>query len=1062
MSGGDDATTASRGAGRADERRRVAVLFADMADFTAIAEKLGEEGAFNLMQPTFALMARAVREAGGVVHHFTGDGVMAIFGAPETSEDATLRACRAALAMQARLGALANDAQPRTGVRPAVRIGVNAGPVVVGQIEEGRLTYSGDTVNFCARLQELAEPGGILLSEAAWREVEGIVECEYRGERPVRGKAEPQKIFALTGVRAQSRRFDAALRRGLGAYVGRRVELERLESAKRSSAQRLRVVDIVGEPGIGKSRLVYEFLKGVDRESWSVLRGYCAPDGRQTPFRPFIDMIRGAMDIGLSDTSDEVSRKVAAALDAVGLNRREYVDLLLNLMGLPPAGGSLRGLDGALIGLRTRDLLRELLLARRRISPTILFIEDLHWIDSVSEELLSRFIVNHAGAPLLFILTRRPEYRPPWAASPAMETLALERLPDADTLEIARGRLANMADGEAMARLATEKAEGNALFAEEIAGYIAEHESRMQGATTPGGSTTLSLPPSLQALLAARVQDMPNDDRALLQAAAVIGRTFDPGLLSEIAEAPAEISGRLDNAAAQGFLTQNARSGVYTFKHALVRDALYESLLGSRREALHLEVAQAIERFSNNRLPEAAETLAYHYQRTNCLDKAFVYLSLAGKKSLGVYSLQEAGDHLRQAASLYERSPACASRRDFVGFLTCYILYLQLNYEPRQIVDAFDKYRSAIQELDEDGELVVALHHKVWANIMLTRHGEAERAQADVERMAASLGDDRSIAYAAAGEFFLHAIRGHVRDDIVARGDTAIEHALRSGDAYIVAWLRYTIIWDAVHRGHIGRARKLADDLAQTGSEMEDPRSAGLAPRLRSWIDIICGDHGQSLGHSGRGLEYAITPFDKATVETHLAIGLIMERRVAEGLPRLLECRAEAARHERLYELTGTDLSLGVAMIFQGRFGEGFARIYRAMREREREGYFPAVDWYRVALSQIILEMLVGGSRPPLGVIMRNFAFLVRLRLRGASRARAMLTIAERNAAFDETSFHRGNINYLLGLCDLRRGDHEAAARRFARAREIVAPHGAGVLLSRIDRSIAGLDSTPA
>ena len=365
------------------ERRQVTALFADMVGFTGISERLGEEGTFSLIQPIYELMARAVREQGGSVKDFTGDGTMALFGVPDALEDGPLRACRAGLAIHERLAAAAPAIETQHGVRPQMRIGINSGLAVVAQIrgETGQATALGNSVNFASRLQMLAEPGTVYLSEATQRLMTGLVETTFAGEHAIKGKAEPQKVWRLVSIRSRATRFDAAVGRGLSPYVGRERELDVLERALADARKELRVIDVVAEPGMGKSRLLYEFRERLGKGQIFVLSGSCSPDGQQTPFLPFIEVVRGSFQVKGGEAEAEIARKLDIGLSLLGLRSGENLGLLLNLLGLKPPQGALVGLDGVLIGLRTRDLLQSLLEARCRLSPVILLIEDLHWID---------------------------------------------------------------------------------------------------------------------------------------------------------------------------------------------------------------------------------------------------------------------------------------------------------------------------------------------------------------------------------------------------------------------------------------------------------------------------------------------------------------------------------------------------------------------------------------------------------------------------------------------------------------------------------------------------------
>ena len=383
------------------ERRQVTVLFADMVGFTTFSERSGEEAAFTLMRSLSKLMDEAVREQGGVVRGFTGDGIMAVFGVPVALEDAPLRACRAALGILQRLKETGPDLEAKHGVRPQLRIGLNTGASVVGKVEESAdagVTVLGDTVNFAARLQTLAEPDTIFMSEATHRIVQGMVDANYAGEHTIKGKTELQKVYRLDAVRSGATRFDAAISHGLSGFVGRERELELLERALDDARSQLRAVDLVAEPGIGKSRLLHEFRQRIGKDRAFILSGRCSPDGQQTPFLPFIEVVRGSFRVSAGEVEQDVAQKLERGLTALGLHSTKNLGLLLHLLALKIPDGALTGLDGVLIGLRTRELLQQLLEARTRLSPVVMVIEDLHWIDSASEELLGKIIGSRIQA----------------------------------------------------------------------------------------------------------------------------------------------------------------------------------------------------------------------------------------------------------------------------------------------------------------------------------------------------------------------------------------------------------------------------------------------------------------------------------------------------------------------------------------------------------------------------------------------------------------------------------------------------------------------------------------
>jgi predicted ATPase len=397
---------------------------------------------------------------------------------------------------------------------------------------------------------------------------------------------------------------------------------------------------------------------------------------------------------------------------ALGLHSPRNLGLLLHLLGLEVPGEALEGLDGVLIGLRTRELLRQLLEARCRLSPVVMMIEDLHWIDSASQELLDKIIDSQPKLRLLLVTTLRPEYPPPWFNRSVVTNFRLEPLAIGDIRRLIRSRLAVEALPEQVAWQVAEKAEGNPLFAEEIVSFLAE---RGIVRTTTGkldfDATVLAtaMPASVQSLLTARVDRLAQNDRTLLQAASVIGRRFDPQLLAA-ATGEVDVDIRLQAMQPLDLVRRVGQSDDYVFKHALVRDALYQSLLTEQRKSLHLKIAEEIERRSGNRLIEVAEVLAHHYSQTDRGQNAFAYLSMAGNKSLSVYSLDEASTYLTAALSLIDKNPALVLDSALADFFVSYALLLNIRIQVRAMIEVLARYLSRIDRVGDVGCSVVIRH----------------------------------------------------------------------------------------------------------------------------------------------------------------------------------------------------------------------------------------------------------------------------------------------------------------------------------------------------------------
>jgi class 3 adenylate cyclase len=1034
-----------------------------MVGFTAISERLGEEGTFALIQPIYQLMAGAVKEEGGSVKDFTGDGIMALFGAPEALEDAPLRACRAGILIHERLAAAASAIAAKHGVTPQMRVGVNSGLAVVTQIrsESAAMTALGDTVNFASRLQTLAEPGTVYLSEATQRLVQGLVESTFAGAHTIKGKAEPQKVYRLESVREGATRFEAAVGRGLTAYVGRERELEILERALAEARGQLRVIDIVAEPGMGKSRLLHEFRQRERKSRAFVLAGSCSPNGQQTPFLPFIEVVRGSFRLIAGEAETVLARKLDDGLKLLGLSSTQNLGLLLNLLGLNAPEGVLQGLDATLIGLRTRDLLQQILQARCRLSPTVMLLEDLHWIDSASEELLGKMIENKDALPLIILHTRRPEYRPPWFERPNVSHLHLEPLSAGETSRIVQARIAAHKLPEALARLVADKAEGNALFAEEIASFLVERGMVRRSATGlefDAAAVERALPGSVQSLIASRVGRLSSPDRALLQAAAVIGRRFDSNLLATVSGATDNLDACLTAMQALDLVYRDDKSDNYVFKHALVRDALYDGLLSIPCAALHLKAAAEIERRSGNRLGEVADELVYHYGRADSPAKAFQYGVMAGAKSLGVYSLDEAERHFRKALEIADLQPNVATDAQLTSLMERFTYLLNLNTRSTELCTLVEKYATRIEQIGDSPELVLVLHHYSWALLTRSMFREARVTGDRAFAIADRLGDHRSRAYARASRIVCSTILAPMSPEELEReGQLALEEAKQEPDGYIENWIPWVLCWDWLHRFEINRAKSFAHNIVQNARERSDPRALGLGLWSLGWAEIVDEQFADALAHGEEGEKVAVLPLDRLVNTQIKGIALVGLGQVNDGSRILTELREQFIKNDWRYNVYGTNLILGLASIVQGKLAKGTSQIRSYIAETERQGYRGVADWARILLSEVYLQLLTGKEKPGIRVLLPNLIFLIRTLPFAAQMALRLLSQASANQQFGKSTAMAARVSFGIGLaCKIKKQSKEARVH-FEQAREIAESLKATALLAKIDTALAEL-----
>jgi class 3 adenylate cyclase/tetratricopeptide (TPR) repeat protein len=1044
------------------ERRQVSVLFADVVGFTAIVERQGEEKALVIERMIYDTLTGAVRDHGGSVRAFAGDSVMAVYGIPEAQEDAALRACRTAVAIHAAFAKAADDMEARFGERLVVRVGVASGVVVMASVEgdDGEPTAVGGTVNLASRLQSLAPPGGTLMCEATQRLVEWLVDASFDGERAIKGRSKPLRVWRLTAVRKHAARFDASLRRGLSRFVGRDSELAQLRAAlARATAQR-QIVEISAEPGLGKTRLVFEFLRRLEAGEVLVLTGYCTADGRQVPFLPFLDVVRDAFRIKQDDDTDEIAEKLDSGLTALGLRSAENLGLLLNLLGLEPPGGALSGLDGVLIGLRTRDLLPALLAARCRSSAIILLLEDVQWIDGASEELLGRIIETGAQQNILIVHTSRPEYVPRWRGAPGVTRLVLTPLAASEIRFIVQTRLGVDSAPDALIREVTDRAAGNPLFGEEILGFLIDEgalrvaSGRADFDAAPGES---GLPASLQSLLAARMERLPRQDRALLQAAAAIGRRFDPHLLSLVVEQPDEVGAALQRLESQDIVHRDAKSWDYEFKHILLRDSVYQSLLTGQRAILHRRIAEALEARSSGRLAEVAEALAHHYGFTDRKDLVFTYLAMAGAKGLGVFSLDEADQYFASALALYESDPACSDDDSFAECLANCALCLNLSLRVKRIAELAARFGPVLNRIGDNRHHVFFLHHQVSSLIWSGRYLEALRVQQNLCAMARRLGDQKSLAYALVSGLSVSIYAAPIPREAFKARSRAAEAALANvEDAYLRYFYLANVGWDEVCRGRVIEARAAADLLTQIGRSTNEPRSLGYGTAMKALIALLTDDYELAIEEAERTIDVSRAPFEKAiAVSTkYAALALLNGPGAVEEVKRYVAmCEANGWL---LFQQT-PETMIGISLAMAGRIDEALRHIEAAIARREREGFRAPADWYRLFVCEIYLAILSGEGGGSLGALVRNIRSVAAVKLFGPRRIRSLIGKVRGNPQFDPEGYFFARTELILGLLYKARKNNKLAERHLTEARRILGAFGPTPSLTRVETALAAL-----
>ena len=643
------------------ERKQVTVLFADLKGSMELLADRDPEEARKLLDPVLERMMEAVHRYEGTVNQVMGDGIMALFGAPVAHEDHAVRACYAALDMQAAMRRYAEAVRRAHGVALEIRVGLNSGEVVVRAIgSDLHMDYTavGQTTHLAARMEQLATGGRSLLSADTLRLAEGYVDVKSLGPVPVKGLEAPIEVYELTGAGAGllRSRLHAGTARGLTRFVGREGELDQLRQALgRAAGGQGQVVAIVGEPGVGKSRLVWEVTHSHRVDGWLVLQAGSVSYGQATSYLPVVDLLKRYFAIEDRDGPRAVREKLTGKLLTLDRAQEGSLPALLSLLDVPSEDPQWPTLDPPQRRRRTLDAMKRLLLRESQGQPLLVVFEDLHWIDSETQALLDGLVESLPAARLLLLVNYRPEYQHPWGSRTYYTQLRLDPLPPESAEELLGALLGPDVSLDPLKHVLIARTEGNPFFLEESVRTLVETQVlvgergayRMTKASpqAEGRPEVWQIPATAQAILAARIDRLPPEDKRLLQAASVIGKDVPFGLLQAIADVPEDSLRRgLTHLQAAEFLYETSLfpNLEYTFKHAFTHEVAYGSVLHDRRRALHARIVDAIEAVYPERLTEHVDRLGHHAFRGELWDRALAYLYQAGAKALARSAHQEA------------------------------------------------------------------------------------------------------------------------------------------------------------------------------------------------------------------------------------------------------------------------------------------------------------------------------------------------------------------------------------------------------------------------------------
>jgi class 3 adenylate cyclase len=925
------------------QRRQLTLMFADLADSTQLSDHLELEAYNEVIRSYQDTAKQAIEAHGGYVAKYIGDGVLAYFGYPKSHEDDAERAIRAGRALIEQVSGL--DASV-PGKRLSVRVGIETGPVVVGEIigEASAQEHAvvGKTPNLAARLQALAEPDTVVVGPVTYRLASAAAIFQALGEHDLKGFDAPVPVWRVDALSGTADRLDGDRTSEISPLVGRRQELGALAAAfARMRSGEALIVHLVGEPGIGKSRLIREFLNQ-NREMAFILAGHCASHGGSTAFFPFINLVRrwfGGVDGTGNTGADLMDRLVKSGLDA-----RRHAPYILKLLDF--SHPAISEIEPDLIGVRTQEALSQFVVEHGRVRPTILFINDLHWIDERSATLLDSLARREDRQGVLVLTTVRRRYMAPWSGLPGIEEIHLAPLSAAESLSLFQHRVAGDLTGDDLEGI-VERAGGNPLFLEELARHVALASGKA------GEEWGAAIPETLAGLLMQRVDALSPRARRTAETAAVAGRRFDATLLVEGTEAELvelEVGGVV--------IAEHGAASTYRFQHALVHDVVYDSLLEADRRRLHGEVGDRLKTKYDGREIEVVEDLARHFAAADEDRPAARYAYLAGNKALDLFALSDAERWYGSALSL---APSEGGAGDDLLFAKSVVNQTQVlcwNGDFPAMVGLAQHHLPRIRALGATEEVSRALTWIGEGYMHVGRYDDARSTLAEALENGRVLGDDSCIGYASAELMWLDTIvaEGPDFDSLPDRATELEALAGRVGDRYLATLAHYARWAHATQIGKIGTALEIARHMRAHGEQSNYPPAV-------CWGACLEGDGHAKAGNAIEaekavlaGREAAACRFDHLMAELSLGIILVTSGRVEEGLTLLKKAPWRTDRIGALYFAYAGDVAFGKALAAAGQVKEGLDWLRDGIIWFERMGNRRAVCMAALEIARILIE----------------------------------------------------------------------------------------------------------
>ena len=947
------------------ERKLVTVFFADVANYTAISEKLDPEEVHQIMDGCFKILMDEIHKYEGTINQFTGDGVMALFGAPVAHEDHAQSACHAALSIQKALGRFGEGLRDDHGINFKMRIGLNSGNVVVGSIgDDLRMDYTaiGDTTNLASRMEGMAKPGQSMVSENTFTLVRDFFEFKPLGKVKVKGKKEALESYGLIKPSEVETRIEAAALRGLSKFIGRGREMETLKEAfEKTQSGSGQVIGVVGEAGVGKSRLLLEMRNMLPQGGHTYLEGRCLHYGGSMAYLPILDILRSYFDIEEGDIESGIKEKIQEKIHQLDERLKTVLPSFQEILSLTVDDGAYLQLEPSVKKIRTFEAIRDLLVRVSETQPLVLAVEDLHWIDKISEEFLGYLIDSLASTHILLILLYRPEYTHQWGRKSHYSRIGMDQLSTRSSAELVEVILEGGEVVPELRELILGRAGGNPLFVEELTQSLLENgsiERKEHEYILSRQASEIEVPDTLQGIIAARIDRVEESLKQVMQLASVIGREFAYRILQTVMGMREELKSSLIKLQGLEFIYEKSLFPEleYIFKHALTQEVAYHSLLRKRRKKIHEKIGKAIEKLYLDRLEEYYELLAYHYMRSDNRGKAIEYLDRTNRRAAKLNAMEEAKAYFEQAMKLLDTLPENGvNREQRISLIVNQWLVFTLLYQLPEYYDLLTRYEQMAIDLGNQellGGFFLGMGQCQWWV------GNYDQAIQTLNRAVELCETTGSSEYAGIAYTFMqwtHLCKGDFEQVLTYKLE-ALRAIEQQFNLRIYVWALCAASWANTYLGRWDEAVKEGQEALRMAEEFSDNSLISFAASIISFALNSKGDLTQAIEYGELAVHKAPTPADKVWAQGFLA-WVRCKSLEAHGATEVLAqiVSIQKAGRFKMGE-TGYTVELGEAYWLAGKYGKATQTLQAGLKLAESTGYKLCIGWAHRLIGEIALK----------------------------------------------------------------------------------------------------------